>query len=217
MKWKCFLFVILITALTANLTEAQLWKDNFKSKDSKWVEASGVWDIEDGTYKQTSVSDADNVFRAIFHSGWKLQDGTASVKIKLGPTQSNINTGCLLYRMVDDNNGYASCLHLLDKRVTIAKVIGGKYELEKSADIPLKSDVWYTLKVTLVDSHITVFVDGQEVLNHDDNSYHRGWVGVGVIRTHSPTYFDDISVSMQAPVSPHGKLAEVWGRLKKKR
>jgi len=216
MKWKCFLLVTLITALAVNGIEAQVWKDDFKAKNSKWAAVSGVWNIEDGTYKQTSVSDADNVFRATFHSEWKLQDGTVSVKIKLGPTQSNINTGCLLYRMVDEDNGYASGLHLLDKRLTVAKVIEGKYELEKSAEIPLKSDVWYTLKVALAGPHITVFVDGQEVLNHDDNSYHSGWVGVGVIRTHSPTYFDDISVSMQAPVSPSGKLPEVWGKLKKK-
>lgn len=212
-EWRIITVTVLVIFIFPNFVNA--WTEDFDDGDDEgWTKISGGWMVDNGRYKQFIVNDSDKVYCAIFNSDWKIDDGTVEAKISFSPTASNINTGVILYRMKDEKNGYASGLDRKKGSVTIAKVIDGKYEVIESANKPLTDDTWYTIKVHLDGDSISALVDEREYLSINDNTFKVGKIGVGVVKTRSPIYFDEIKVSISKPVRPKVLLASTWAKIK---
>jgi hypothetical protein len=102
--------------------------------------------------------------------------------------------GGLVWRAKDAKNYYIARYNPLEDNFRVYKVEAGKRTQFASAKVP-GDDHWHTLRVTMVGSKITCFLDGRKHLEVEDASFPQaGRIGVWS-KSDAQSYFDDLTVS----------------------
>lgn len=219
----CFVFVVSSFAFEYDFSDPKLIGENNSAKG--WKVISGKWAIANGMYDQTELAGQEvakdtNAFRSIFESSWVIKDGTVTMKAKHDVKSTGPNDALLLYRMVDNDNGYATRLQR-DGYVTIGKITKGAYSHLKYTANPVDADKVYTVTIKLNGNNIDAYLDNKLLVSVADASYDKGRIGLGVSRSGFPIHF--LSVSAEGEGVPTGttavekssKLATTWGDLKR--
>lgn len=192
-----------------------------------WDVISGEWAVVDGEYVETEMvgqaaAQDGNAFRAIMDTAWEIEDGIVEMKARHDAASSGANDAILLYRMEDDDNGYATRLQR-DNYLTIGKITDGVYSHLKYTSVPVNADTVYTVTVELDGDSIKAYIDGVLKVEVNDGTYKKGRVGLCVGRSAFPIYF--LSVHVEGGGVPEGnvlaiepadKLATAWGEIKRR-
>ena len=121
-----------------------------------------------------------------------LEDGYVEVRFK-AVSGSVDQAGGLVWRAKDFDNYYVARANALEGNVTIYHTIGGRRTERKRSRVKVSSGKWHALRVDFQGSHFTVALDGQKVIEWDDDTLKEaGKVGVWT-KADSLTRFDDFS------------------------
>jgi hypothetical protein len=220
----CFIFVMSAIAAEYDFADPTALGANNSAKG--WKVISGTWAIEDGMYVESdtvgqAAAQDGNAFRSIYQSSWMIKDGTVEMKAKHDAKSSGANDAILLYRMENEEKGYATRLQR-DGFLTIGKITGGIYAHLKYTATPVNADTVYTVTVELDGTAIDAYLDDKLLVTVDDATYKEGKIGLCVGRSASPIYFlsvsaegDGIPKGSMTPVESPGKLATTWGLVKR--
>ncbi len=133
----------------------------------------------------------------------QAKDVTLSVYLKpMGGTMDKSQG--LIWRVQNKDNYYAVLASALDNRLHLLKIVDGQAREIASAPIqiavqfeqqaPTPTWGWYTLKVETEGSRITVWFDGEKMIEVRDKTFiHSGQVGL-VTHADSVALFDDFAV-----------------------
>jgi len=122
-----------------------------------------------------------------------LRDVRLSVKCK--PVAGDVDQACgLVFRYQDENNYCVTRANALEGNVRLYHVVKGDRRQFAGWDGPVATGTWHELVVEARGDHITVYWDGQEVMNADDRTFRApGKVGVWT-KADSVTWFDNLRV-----------------------
>lgn len=135
----------------------------------------------DGTYnvaitENTSYKDLDLAVRVKAVSGVEDQGG--------GP----------IWRCLDKDNYYICRFNPLESNYRVYCVKGGRRRQLQSARLELEAGRWYELRIVMIGSHITCFLDGEPMLEVVDETFtESGRVGLWT-KADAVTSFDDLTV-----------------------
>jgi hypothetical protein len=105
----------------------------------------------------------------------------------------------LIFRVQDMGNYYILRANALEGNVNFYKYAGGRRSGLKESKVVVPSGQWQELRVEVVGNRFRGFVDGQQVVEATDHSYHAGQIGLWT-KADSVTCFDDVAA--QLPETP---------------
>ena len=170
----------------------------------------GVWVVmkDDTAPSKSNVlaqTDADTTgyrFPVCVYDGLNAKDADISVKIKAISGKGDQGGG-IVWRYKDKDNYYIVRANALENNVVIYRVLNGKRE-----DLPLKgegktygkkvkvpSGQWNTLRVTAQGNLFTVYFNGQQLYQAEDETFKdAGKIGLWT-KADSVIHFDDLQVT----------------------
>ncbi len=118
---------------------------------------------------------------------------TLTAKIKLLTGGKNIGGG-LVWRFLDNMNYYMAGFDPLDSNFVFFKVVKGVRALIKNTSFKSGMGLWYTLSVEANKEHVICWVNGEKLVDSNDNSLKKvGKVGFWT-KADAQTYFDEMVV-----------------------
>jgi len=203
-------------------------RDDFEDGNANgWNEVAGGWEVQDGAYVQLGMDldGVDGIPRTIIQSPWDFGNGTIEANIAFDRQAAGTEIACILYRMIDDDNGYIFCLS--STHLTVGKLVEGVFESIRGDAYPVNTDKTINIKLVIDGVFTKVYYDGtltNRIGDPNGKGDEKGKVGLAVRDANQPVYFEDIVISGDS-VSPFlefggkavetaGKLASAWGRIK---
>lgn len=120
-------------------------------------------------------------------------DGTLAVRLRAMGGQEDQGGG-LLWRARDRDNCYFARLNPLANNLRLYCVEGGNRTMLASAEVDVPTGSWNELRIDHRGSHITVSLDGKQLLEaHDDTFTGPGGIGMWT-KADATTDFDDLRV-----------------------
>lgn len=153
--------------------------------DSQWEPyTSSNLTVEDGLLKLTDTANAESTFAVVQESNdWTQYIFAARVR---GTSNSaGARWGVIFYRSTGSNY-YAFLIDTVNQELILRKVVAGvpttvATVLLNAISFPITADLYYTLRVTIVDegatNRIQLFVDGFLLLSTTDAAHSEGSVG----------------------------------------
>ncbi len=127
----------------------------------------------------------------------------------------------VLFRYVDPDNFYVFDLMQQGRAIPpfkrLRKVVKGKYtELNIVHDGGYEQNIWYDARIEYKGSEIKIFWDNKQIfkVKDDEGALRKGKIALSSWGM-TDIFFDDIKVSGSAAVEPGGKIAAVWGEMKR--
>lgn len=214
--------------LLSSLAYAGEIKDDFEDGNANgWKEIAGDWEIQDGAYVQLGVGMdfTGEVPRTIIQSPWDFDNGTIEVTIEFDRQSGGTEEPCILYRMVDDDNGYV--FRLRSTHLEIGRLVAGVFESIRGDAYPVEIDEPINIKLVVEGIITKVYYNGtltNRVSDPNDKGDEKGKIGFAVLNAGEPIYFDDLIISGNSvspfpgfgdqAVKPAEKLASAWGAIK---
>jgi hypothetical protein len=211
--------------LLSSLVYAGECIDDFENGNADgWNEVSGDWAVEEGAYAQLGAGiNVMGVPYTIVESPWEFSEGTIEVTITFSKKSDGTEIPTILYRMIDDENGYA--FRVQQDRLEMGKFLNGEYNNIRGDAFPIDTTKPFKIKIEVQGMFTKGYYnDVVKIRVGDlDETFDKGKVGIAVFDANKPIYFDDIiingaGISPFAPLSenvdPGGKLASVWGQIK---
>ncbi|MDI4644431.1 family 16 glycoside hydrolase [Cohnella hashimotonis] len=167
-----------------------LLSDDFEDNDiSDWTVSGGSW----GTATDGSVTLSQNTSagEAVAYKGNGIwSDYTYSARVKLLTSFGNAG---LLFRYADNANYYLFRLNDSGDKAELYKKSGGTMTLVSSAGCTVNPGQWAAMKVKVVGSSITGYVDGVQLVQWTDSSaLAAGKIGIRMVS--STARIDDVNV-----------------------
>ena len=127
-----------------------------------------------------------------------LRDMRLSVKCKA--VSGEVDRACgLVFRYQDEDNYYITRANALEGNIRLYHVVKGARRQFAGWNGSVASGTWHELVVEARGNHFTVYWDGQEIINADDQTFRApGKVGVWT-KADSVTYFDNLRVEPLGP------------------
>lgn len=147
---------------------------------------------------QVDADTTDYRFPVAVASEPVLRDVRLSVTCK--PVSGKVDQVCgLVFRYQDEHNYYITRANALEQNVRFYKVVNGKRQQLASWQGSVTSGQWHELRAQASDSHFTIFWDGAQVIEADDQTFpEAGKVGLWT-KADAVTYFDDLRLE---PLNP---------------
>jgi hypothetical protein len=116
-----------------------------------------------------------------------------------------------IWRCKDEKNYYVCRLNPLENNFRVYYVQDSKRTQLQSADIGIKANQWYTLRVRMVGPKIECYVDGKKLLEAEDTTFtEMGKVGLWT-KADAATMFDDLAVKAILDGKPASRPASGQG------
>ncbi|MBN2512226.1 MAG: hypothetical protein JXB18_04755, partial [Sedimentisphaerales bacterium] len=107
---------------------------------------------------------------------------------------TNQQGGGIVWRALNGDNYYAAQWDALKQQVRLYCVIYGKRELLQSVSVQADPTTWHTLDIEHFREHITMTMDGQFIMKHQDDMLPLpGMIGL-CTQADAVTMFDEIRV-----------------------
>ena len=217
-SWCCLL-------LLSSLVYAGECKDDFEDGNADgWKEVSGDWEVQEGEYVQLGAGMAVmGVPRTIIQSPWEFADGTIEVTITFDRKSDGNEIPTILYRMIDDDNGYAFRVH--SDRLEKGRFQDGQYSNILGDAFPIDIGKPCRIKLEIQGMFTKAYYNDVVKIRVGDleETFQKGKVGLAVFDVNKPVYFDDIVIEgkevfpfppLEQRVDSGEKLASVWGQIK---
>lgn len=167
---------------------------DFEAKLRDWTFVQGDWrqrtSDDNGVLAQTAKD------RAFPLALWKKRRfGDVDVTVRFNPISGRIDaSGGIVFRAKDDRNYYVVRANSLEDNYRLYTIVDGRRSkiAGSSIDAPTLKR-WHTLRVVAVGSHIQAYLDGRLLIDHRDEMYSDGWVGLWT-KADAVTEFDDLVV-----------------------
>ena len=169
---------------------------------SGFTNVVGDWEVakegENRVLHQKAKND-DATFNVAFVESTSYKDVDLSVKLRAVAGDTDRGGG-VIWRAKDKKNYYLCRYNPLEENFRVYKVADGIRTMFKGAKSP-GDDKWHFLRVTMVGSKITCYLDGQKLLEAEDATFpDAGMIGLWT-KADAQSYFDDLTVtdSVQQP------------------
>jgi len=199
--------------------------DDFEDGNAEgWKEFAGEWEVEDGAYVQSGMSvDISGIPRTIIQSPWDFANGSIEVTIIFDKRSIGSEVPAILYRMIDENNGYAFRLH--SDSMEVGKFLEGQYQDIRGDAQLINIGKPCKIKLEVEGIFTKVYYNGEikARIGDLDRTFEKGRIGIAVFEPGDPVYFDDVIINgegvfpfppLNFKVDPGAKLASVWGQIR---
>ena len=219
-----------IGVLIAAAAQAGVFVDDFEDGIANgWRPVRGEWAMRDGAYVLEEADGLAELQMAVLDSPWAITDAVISFTVSFEGDAIGTERALVLFRLEDDDNGYAFRLRGDEKGMDIGLIEAQAYsnirvDPKDAIDIGEPSHI-----VIEVDANIffVTYNDAGFLRVGDlDEKYAAGRIGIGALNVDTPIHFDDIrvegdSVTQFAPdllrVDAQERLALTWATLKAQR
>jgi len=118
------------------------------------------------------------------------------VKIRFKPVSGKVDqAGGIVVRLTTPDDYYVARANALEDNVRFYRVVKGKREQLKGANLKVATNEWHTLELRAEGDRFTVFFDGKQLYTAQDNTFTgAGRVGLWT-KADSVTYFDAITIT----------------------
>ena len=163
---------------------------------SGFTNVLGDWEVakegENRVLHQKAKSE-DAVFNVVLVESTSYKDVDLSVKLR-AVAGENDRGGGIIWRAKDKKNYYVCRYNPLEANFRVYKVANGIRTMFKGAKAD-GDEKWHFLRVTMAGSKITCFLDGQKLLEAEDETFpEAGMIGLWT-KADAQSYFDDLTVS----------------------
>ena len=207
---------------------AGLFIDDFEDGDDfGWRVVRGEWKVEGGAYVSANpipnaARNLSQVSYTMLQSPWRIKDGAVELSIRFDERAEGGDEALLLYRMEDDENGYA--LKIWKEGLTIYKIVVGNLitiRMEPSVVKPTVNHVKLELEGMWMKVHLNGVLR-MRIGDPEKSRYEEGRIGLGVPKAKFPVRFEEVRVEgegiyqfrVNMPVEAKGKLPLLWGEIK---
>ncbi len=123
-----------------------------------------------------------------------FQDGSISVRFKAEAGMVDQGGGPV-WRLIDKDNYYVCRANPLEENFRLYYVKDGSRRQLASAKVAVPAGEWHTVTINHEGTHIECYLNGQKLLEVDDETFtERGYVGVWT-KADAATSFDDMAVT----------------------
>lgn len=162
--------------------------------------ASSIWRIEDDpraprgkVLVQKSTDSSSLRYPICMYDGIRTLNTDVTVSFNTVSGRIDQVAGIAL-RVTDEGNYYLARASAKDNAVTLSRFVGGSGSDLTSASIKVPAGTWQTLRFKVDRERLTVYLNGQQVIDWSDNRHTReGRVGLWT-RADAVTMFDDLSI-----------------------
>lgn len=162
--------------------------------------ASSIWRIEDDpraprgkVLMQKSTDSSSLRYPICMYDGIRTLNGDVSVSFNIVSGKIDQVAGIAL-RVADTGNYYLARASAKDNAVTLSRFVGGSGSDLTSASVKVPAGTWQTLRFKIDRDRLTVYLNGQQVIDWSDNRHTReGRIGLWT-RADAVTMFDDLSI-----------------------
>lgn len=240
MNWyKMLLTVCCIAVGVATIAVAQTYfEDNFddpKASEEKWVDLFGDWEFKDDEYHQ--LLNSPNCMSLVADEFWDEAWSDYTFEVQ-GNKMDGAEGFLIMFRCRGQMDPRGQGLRKPPPRMDDQKPsleywwnLGGwgntRSQVESWGGIAgansndtIETDEWYNIKIVNTPANYTVILDDKEVASVKDDTQD-GIGRVGLATWSTTARYDNVIVygpdGPSLPVSPQGKTATTWGRLKSTR
>lgn len=161
-----------------------------KQMPARWEIVGDSWGRAIGLTQSRNSGDTCNLLLAI---NSRLANLRLSAKVK-AVRGTNQQGGGIVWRALNGDNYYAAQWDALKQQVRLYCVIYGKRELLQSVSVQADPTTWHTLDIEHFREHITMTMDGQFIMKHQDDMLPLpGMIGL-CTQADAVTMFDEIRV-----------------------
>ena len=162
--------------------------------------ASSIWRIEDDpraprgkVLTQKSTDSSSLRYPICIYDGIRTLNGDVTVSFNIVSGKIDQVAGIAL-RVTDTGNYYLARASAKDGAVTLSRFVGGSGTDLTSASVKIPAGAWQTLRFKIDRERLTVYLNGQQVIDWSDSRHTReGRVGLWT-RADAVTMFDDLSI-----------------------
>lgn len=171
-----------------------LLEDDFENfVASAWTTSGGTWNAAGGVYSQTDNTSNDPFLAA--------QDGSFTdfiAQVDLNVTAFNGGSSSymagLCVRVADAGNFYMVGIRSNNGFPLQLRRFGGANEgILTDSNVDLNVGTWYSLRVDVIGTTITAYIDGQLMFTHSDSELTQG--GVALCNSRSSVQYDNFVVT----------------------
>ena len=191
--------LILVAATYQSRFVSQNWKFDNPSIEESLSPISGAWQIiTPDKLKQSVLSQkvkyAD--YPKVLMKDHDYFDFELTTKIYLSSENQDTQAGGLILRYRNLYSFYMLFLNTKDQRITLTRASRNGIKVLKRVNQPFTPDRWYELKAVCYLNHVRAFVDGQQIIDVEDEVSTGGKIGL-VTAGASQVYFDGLSVKSE--------------------
>jgi hypothetical protein len=128
-------------------------------------------------FLRVQTENTGHTYNLCLVDGGPLDDVELAVRLRADSGVEDQGGG-LVWAVQDADNYYVTRWNPLENNTRIYKVENGVRHEFQSADTELDPDRWHQLRVVRFGTRMVVFLDGLQVLEHDDATFGAGGVGL---------------------------------------
>ena len=201
------LAVLALCLAAAPAAHAQaLFSDNFNDGNaSGWTATSGSWSVAtDGTPVYRVASNGGNVRSNAGNSAWTNYSVQARIKPLSFSSATSVRWASLLGRYRDTGNYYYVALQN-DNVLRLRRFVGSSSTTLAERAFTVNTGTWYTVRLDLNGSALSVFVNGALQLSATDSAISSGRIAVAAYGASAS--YDDVVVNPIGGTTPDFSLS----------
>jgi hypothetical protein len=179
----------------------ELFREDFESEDvSRWNLAGGTWartldaETNSNVFSQSEDGPSDTLLAVAGEVTWRDVRVEADFKVLAFNGSSSSYMAGLCVRLTDAENFYLVGLRGdSDQHIGIRLFGDSNGNLEQSEEFSGVENEWYRLRVDAIGSTLSVFIDGELVVEQTDAEHPAG--GIGLCTARASAVFDNILVT----------------------
>ena len=219
-----------LIALLAAFAHAGVFVDEFEDGVANgWRPVRGEWAMRDGAYVLEASDGPDELQLAVLDSPWLITDAVISFTVSFEDDAVGTERPLALFRLEDDDNGYAFRLRGDEKGMDVG-LIEARLYMTIRGDPKDVIDIGKPSHVVIEAEDNIFFVTYNDAgflrVGDLDRKYESGRIALGALNVDSPIHFEDIrvegdGVTQFAPdlraVQATDRLTLAWASLKRAR
>ena len=182
----------------AGCKEELLFFDDFRENArDRWATAKGDWAEQDGDILASTNEEIGGAVTWIGERDWRNYDVQVRMRLDTDEQGEGGHDGGFIFRSTevsDVNNGgahYYLGLYPEQNRVSLG-IMDGQWKPFANEDQDIETDRWYELRVRARGASLRIFLDGEEIIETQDNIYLEGSIGLRTFL--SKTSYDHVIV-----------------------
>ncbi len=167
---------IMVNAVLA-FSSDDLFHDDFADDMKKWKVLAGNWSTSSNTARGSGPAH----FACVSGYGWQDYVFESTVRCQ-GSRDPAIDwlKSYIFFRVQDDKNYYRFGIQGDIGVLSLYKRVNGRWIALRTKPFIAKRNRWYTLRVQVIGTRITCFVDNKQVMALNDGTFGAGGIGIGV-------------------------------------
>lgn len=168
-----------------------LFHDDFQHGMKKWTIDRGEWKISKGIAQGGGSAH----FAIIQNYNWQdyLLEVTTRCRGSDNPAVDWLKS-YIFFRVRNNKNFYRFGIHGDADLIDLYKCVSGNWIKLNSSSFEPKKDKWYSLRIKVDGPKIIGYVDGEKVIEANDNTFSSGGVGIGVLEDAIRCDYKDVIV-----------------------